>query len=67
MSHVVILLHLDYLARGRIMMKYVVKGLAALLVVVLATVFVAVPVLAADLRGEETGSLLHVKGSEGAY
>ena len=36
------------------MAKYIIKGLAALLVVVLSTVFAAVPVLAADFRGGET-------------
>jgi cytoskeletal protein CcmA (bactofilin family) len=36
------------------MLQYFIKGLAALLVVIFVTVFTAVPVLAADLRGGET-------------
>ena len=48
------LLHLDYFTIGRRMVRYIVKGLAALLVAMLIIVFAAVPVLAADLRGGET-------------
>lgn len=36
------------------MLKYIINGLATLLVVMLVTVFTAVPVLAADFRGGET-------------